>query len=253
MNRFFVDDAQISKNKGEIRITGEDVKHISKVLRLVPGDMVEICDGQAFEYIGEISDINKDRVIVSIKDKRKIKTEPPIKITLYQGIPKATKMDIIIQKTTEMGISEIVPVFTGRTVVQLESKKDKEKKAERWNRICLEASKQSKRGIVPPVHIPMSFQEALFHSKANEINIMAYEKESKNNLKDLLHTIKEKPVKKIGIWIGPEGGFAEDEVNKAIGEEVYTVTLGPRILRTETAGFALLSMIMYELGDLGGS
>ncbi|KAB3530746.1 16S rRNA (uracil(1498)-N(3))-methyltransferase [Alkaliphilus serpentinus] len=250
MNRFFVEPKQVNESLREIAITGEDVKHISKVLRLSRGDKIEICDGEKYQYIGEIKDLQKDMVLVEYLEQVKISTEAPIKVTLYQGVPKGSKMDLIIQKTTEMGIFSIVPVLTDRTVVQLESKKDKEKKTERWQKIALEAAKQSKRGIIPDIHEPLSFIEALNHSKGNQMNILAYEGERNISLKS---TLSGKPkVHSIGIWVGPEGGYTEAEVQRTAVDAFHIVTLGPRILRTETAGFALLSMIMYQLGDLGG-
>ncbi|MBM7614658.1 16S rRNA (uracil(1498)-N(3))-methyltransferase [Alkaliphilus hydrothermalis] len=252
MNRFFVEASQINEATKEILIEGEDVKHISKVLRLSEGDNVEICDGISYEYIGRIKSIDKNNVFLSIVEKKGVEREAPVKITLYQGVPKATKMDIIIQKTTEMGIAEIVPVTTQRTVVQFHNDKDREKKTERWQKIAQEAAKQSKRGIIPKIHMPISFGEALEHGLKNQLNIMAYELEEEKGLKSLLLDEKYSGVKEIGIWVGPEGGYSETEVADGLKEGLKSITLGPRILRTETAGFALLSMIMYEIGDLGG-
>lgn len=252
MNRFFVKASQINDISREIMINGEDVKHISKVLRLNSGDKIEICDGEAYEYLGEIRDIQRDMVLVEYIKKEPISTEAPIKIILYQGVPKGSKMDLIIQKTTEMGIFSIVPVFTQRTVVQLDGKKDKEKKTERWQKIAEEAAKQSKRGIIPEIHQPLSLQEALMHSRNNQVNIIAYEGEKIITLKGVLSQLEGNTKGNIGIWIGPEGGYTEEEIKRAEVEGSKVVTLGPRILRTETAGFALLSMIMYQLGDLGG-
>ncbi len=253
MNRFFVKPQQINAEDGVISIQGDDVKHISKVLRLAEGDEIEICDGEAWEYIGRILRIEKSEVKASIKSSEPLRTEAKLRVVLYQGLPKGTKMELILQKTTEMGIAEIVPVITDRAVVQLKDQKDKEKKAERWYKITEEAAKQSKRGIVPEVHIPISFKEALKQSASNHLNILAYEKESVKGLKGLLTQCKDKGIQKIGLWIGPEGGFTEEEISLALEQGINTVTLGPRILRTETAGFALLSMVMYELGDLGGN
>lgn len=253
MNRFFVNPSQVDIDLNEIVIAGDDVKHISKVLRLSSEDEIEICDGESWEYIGSIKSISKDEVIVSIIHKEPLKTEAELRVILYQGLPKGAKMELILQKTTEMGIAEIVPIITDRAVVQLKDTKDKEKKAERWYKIAEEAAKQSKRGIIPEVHIPISFKEALKQGSTNDLNILAYEKESVKGLRNLLSQSKDKGIKRIGIWIGPEGGFTEEEIRLALDNNVNTVTLGPRILRTETAGFALLSMVMYELGDLGGN
>ncbi|ABR49185.1 protein of unknown function DUF558 [Alkaliphilus metalliredigens QYMF] len=254
MNRFFVVPSQVNQQARTISIVGDDVKHIGKVLRLVVGDLVEVCDGQALEYIGRIDEISKEQVTLSIEKQENIFTEPPIQVRLYQGIPKATKMELIIQKTTEMGISDIIPVMTDRTIVQFNNEKDREKKVERWQKIADEASKQSKRGKIPRIHIPMTYTKALEACNENDLNVLAYEKEKTMGLKALIASLVEiTEVKSIGIWIGPEGGFTGKEIEKALSHDVRSITLGPRILRTETAGFAVLSMLMYELGDLGGA
>lgn len=252
MNRFFVEPSAINELNQSIRIEGEDLKHISKVLRLKEGDMIEVCDGVHWEYAAKIEAISKDVVIAHYEERHPFLSEAPIVVRLYQGVPKATKMDLIIQKTTEMGIVEIIPVTTKRTVVQFHNDKDEVKKTERWQKIALEAAKQSKRGKIPHIHQPMTLEEALQHSEENDFNLLAYEKENQRSLKDALQSIKDTNPGTIGIWIGPEGGFDEMEIIAAEKSGIKTVTLGPRILRTETAGFALLSIIMYELGDLGG-
>lgn len=252
MNRFFVSPSAIDLEKEEIIIHGEDVKHISKVLRLLTGDFLEISDGEKHEYIGKIKNISRDSVILSIVQKYQLQTEAPIEVSLYQSIPKATKMEFIIQKTTELGIKAIIPVSTERTIVQFRDDKDQKKKMDRWQKIADEAAKQSKRGIIPQIHMPISFEDALNHSKENELNIIAYEKEVANGIKSLIYNWKDFKIKKIGIWIGPEGGFTAEEISQAIKKNLYPITLGPRILRTETAGLAVLSILMYELGDLGG-
>lgn len=253
MNRFFVSPSNINIEGNEIIINGEDVKHISKVLRLTKGDLVEICDGKAYEFIAEINSVTKDEVILRIKDQQPLKSEPPIEVILYQSIPKSTKMDLIIQKTTEMGIKEVIPIITDRTIVQFKDDKDKEKKTDRWQKIAIEAAKQSKRGEIPKIHYPITFKEALEHCQINNLNIIAYEKENNTGIKESIMTAKDNNSKKIGIWIGPEGGFTEKEIHAAKEQGVQAITLGPRILRTETAGFTVLSIVMYELGDLGGN
>lgn len=256
MHRFFVNPSQINLAQNQIVIQGEDVKHISKVLRLKNGDIVEICDGLNHEYISKVESISKEDVLLSVVEEKKSTKEPPIKVVLYQGIPKSTKMDLIIQKVTELGITDIVPVEMERTVVKFKNDKDKSKKVDRWQKISLEAAKQSKRGILPTVHFPFDFESAIKHSEENDINIMPYENEDKKGFKNIVGILSKEErssIKKIGIWIGPEGGFDKDEVDKAVGNNIYPITLGPRILRTETAGFTILSLIMYELGDLGGA
>lgn len=252
MNRFFVSSSNIHPQEKEIIIDGEDVKHITKVLRLNKGDLVEVCDGEQYEYIAEIQYLTKSQVKLIIQEQQRIDTEPPIDVVLYQSLPKASKMELIIQKTTEMGIKEIIPVITDRTIVQLKDHKDVEKKIERWQKIAIEAAKQSKRGRIPLIHKPKVLDDALEDSQKHHLNIIAYEKEKSNGIKDIITSIERDHVKSIGIWVGPEGGFSEEEIDKAIEKKLRTITLGPRILRTETAGFTVLSILMYELGDLGG-
>ena len=142
-----------------------------------------------------------------------------------------------------------IPVEMKRTVVQF-GDRDKQNKIDRWKKIALEAAKQSKRGIIPAVHSPLNFDQALRHSKKNQLNIMPYENENKKGFRAVMESLNKDNIDNIGIWIGPEGGLDEEEVAKAINNKIHLITLGPRILRTETAGFTTLSLIMYELGDL---
>jgi 16S rRNA (uracil1498-N3)-methyltransferase len=176
-------------------------------------------------------------------------SEPPVKITLFQGLPKAQKMELIIQKCVEIGIFKIQPVITQRVVVKTEGK-DISNKLERWRRISEEAAKQSNRGIIPEILEPITFDMGIENIKNQDLSIVPYEKEKGNGLKKIL--IDNSYAKNVGIIIGPEGGFDEYEIDKCIKNGVIPVTLGPRILRTETAGVAVSSMILYELGDMGG-
>lgn len=250
MNRFFVDPGQVKLLENQITIVGDDLRHISKVLRLKVDDRVEVCDGAQMDYICKIQSISKDNILLSIVDKKESKGEPPIQVVLYQGIPKSSKMDLIIQKTVELGISEIVPVEMKRSVVRFKKDKDKQDRQERWQKIALEAAKQSKRGLVPRVHLPISFHEAVEDSQKNQVNIMAYEGEDRLGFRDLIKSFDGKNISRIGIWIGPEGGLDGAELEKAKKSNMDLISLGPRILRTETAGFTILNLIMYELGDL---
>lgn len=250
MHRFFVNRDQIDLIENQITIENEDVRHISRVLRLTEEDKLEICDGGNMEYICRIESINKDKVLLSIINKRQSIQEPPIKAVLYQGIPKSTKMDLIIQKTVELGISEIVPVEMRRTIVQFKNQKDKQNKVDRWQKIALEAAKQSKRGIVPTIHMPISFKEAIERSRTNQLNLMPYEDEDRKGFRTVIKSLNKDSIDRVGIWIGPEGGLDQEEVAQGIENKIHTLTLGPRILRTETAGFTMLSLIMYELGDI---
>lgn len=245
MNRFFVKKENIEDNT--ITITGEDVQHISKVLRLQRGDQIMLCDGEGNDYLAEILEMDKHSVMTKVLDKGASKGEPDIDVVLYQGIPKAAKMDLIIQKCTEMGIKRIVPVFTARTVVKLESEKDERKKVERWSKIAEEAAKQSGRGIVPVIDMPMELAGALDDAKQLDMVIVPYELEDSVSVKEAL---KKDRRASIGFFIGPEGGFQADEVKAAKSSGAIPVTLGSRILRTETAGLAVLAAIMYEYDQM---
>jgi len=247
MPRFFVNSKDIFDDN--INIKGDDYKHIKKVLRLKCGEIITLSDGVGNEYTAKIEEFGEGFVHTKIIDSYKNTTEPPIKVTLYQGLPKSDKMDFIIQKSVELGISEIVPVLTERTVVRLNSEKDALKKCERWNRISQEAAKQCNRGIIPRIEIPISFNEAINKAKSKSLSLIPYEKESKSSLKQILKAVGS--ITEISVFVGPEGGFTEQEIEEAVKLGIKSVTLGSRILRTETAGIAVLSILMYELGDVG--
>ena len=247
MSRFFINTKDIFVDN--INITGEDYNHIKKVLRLKCGENITLSDGTGNEYVAVIEEFGDGFAHTRIIETYKNLTEPPIKVTLYQGLPKSDKMDLIIQKSVELGINRIVPVITERTVVRLDSEKDAAKKCERWNRISQEAAKQCNRGIIPKIEVPMSFKEALKQVEDKALSLIPYEKETKNSLRQIIETVGN--IDEISVFIGPEGGFTEQEIDEAIKNGLNSVTLGPRILRTETAGIAVLSILMYELGDVG--
>ncbi|APC41306.1 16S rRNA (uracil(1498)-N(3))-methyltransferase [Clostridium estertheticum] len=256
MHKFFVPKSSIDANKAIIE--GEDVKHIYKVLRLQVGEKVSINNSCGKEYIGEITYIDKKVVNINILKENPINNESPIEVYLFQGMPKSTKMDLIVQKNTELGVKSITPIITKRVELKteiMEFKKDKEidKKIIRWNRIALEASKQSKRSLIPVINEPIEFENLLLELKAMDLVVVPYENEEGYGMKKLIEDIDKETINKVAIIIGPEGGFEEFEISKLkqIGSKI--ITLGPRILRTETAGFTCLSLIMYEFGDLGGS
>ncbi len=248
MPRFFIDESNILGDENLIKIIGEDVNHIKNVLRLRIGDMIVLCDGKGTDYSVRINNYEKDSVTAIIEEQKKCSTEASLEVTLFQGLPKSDKMDFIIQKSVELGIRRLVPVINERTVVRLDDKKDIQKKTARWNRISLEAAKQCNRGIIPEVTAPISFNEAVELGKHMELAIIPYE----NELDKKLRSYMKRGIKNACLFIGPEGGFTEEEVKKAEHNGIKSVTLGPRILRTETAGIAALSIIMYELGDIGG-
>ena len=194
--------------------------------------------------------MDKKEAIVKIIKKLEINNESNIEIHLFQGLPKSSKMDLIVQKATELGVKEITPIITERVIVKNEI--GEFKKIDRYMRIALEACKQSKRSIIPDIKTPLEFDGLLTKLKEMDLILVPYENEEGYGIKNVIKDITEKDIKKIGIIIGPEGGFEESEINilKELG--AYIITLGPRILRTETAGFVCISLIMYELGDLGG-
>ncbi len=249
MDRFFVEKKNVNLDNNTCLIEGEDVKHISKVLRCRIGENLEICDNDNNEYICEITNIDKSKVELNILEKVDIKRESNLKIKVYQGLPKGPKMEMILQKLTEVGVDEIILVETKRTVVKVDNKKE-DKKIQRWERIIYEAAKQSKRGKIPRLRGVLSFKEALADMKENDFNIAPYENEKTKSIKQ---AIKSLDINNIGIFVGPEGGFEDAEI-KAI-EEIggQSVSLGPRILRTETASLIASSIVLYELSDLGGN
>lgn len=248
MPKFFTARENISDT--QIVIDNDDVNHISRVLRLDVGDKITVCDGRGCDYTARIEEIGSRKIICAILEKYKSSTEPNIEVTLFQGLPKASKMDYIIQKTTELGITKIVPCTLSRCVVKLENQKAEAKKTERWQKVAEAAAKQSGRGVVPQISAPMTLDEALKELKNYDICFAPYECEEQNNIKSVLLS-KAEP-KKVGFIIGPEGGFDPAEIEKIKSAGIPTVTLGRRILRTETAGEAVLSMIMYEIGDING-
>lgn len=254
MIKFFVSEENIVGNKIYID-NSEDVKHLSKVLRCKIGDEIVISDGVKWEYLTEILEINRDEVSLKIVDRQCFTSEPDIKVSLFQGIPKGSKMEIVIQKCVEEGIFEITPVFTSRTIV-LEHK-IKEGKNKRWQKISAEAVKQCKRGIIPQIRDNISFKDMVKELKLRNFDLILcpYEDEEVTTIKEVLRNFKnyalendlDKKNISVGIIIGPEGGFDLEEVEelKTIGSKI--VTLGKTILRTETAGLVALAMTMYEL------
>lgn len=243
MSRFFVDSTDIKDNV--ISITDqEDIRHILKVLRLGPGDTVDISDSAEFEYQTEIITIDKNLIETKILDKQKFAREPELKITLFQGIPKQGKMETIIQKNVELGVYSIIPVFTHRTVVT--DKGSFCKKIERWQKISDEAVKQCKRGIIPEIKKEIQFQDAVKELGQYDLVLFPYENEENYSIKACLRSLQAKP-QKVAIFIGPEGGFSDAEADALIAAGAVSVSLGRTVLRTETAGMAAIAMVMYEL------
>lgn len=243
MHQFFVEPENIQGNK--IVITGEDVNHIKNVLRMKVGDEIAVSNGvDGKEYRCGIVSISEE-VLCELRFVKEDGVELPSKITLFQGLPKADKMELIVQKAVELGVYEIVPVSMGRCIVKLDEKKQKSK-ISRWQGIAESAAKQSKRRIVPQVTSVMSMKEACKYASEMDIVLVPYElAEDMPKTRELIEAIK--PGQKIGFFIGPEGGFEEMEIALAVEAGAKPITLGKRILRTETAGFTVLSILMYHL------
>lgn len=245
MHRFFVDNCGSADEN--IIITGNDINHIKNVLRLRVGEKILVSDGNGTDYECSIDVISDESVIARIIDVKKNAAELSTKITLFQGMPKSDKFELIIQKAVELGVFEIIPVITKRTVVKIDDKKAG-KKLDRYNGIAESAGKQSGRGIIPQVKDFMTFKQAIEYAKTLDMNIIPYEEAegleySRNVIKDI------KGKNSLGIFIGPEGGFAKEEVDVATAMGAKCITLGNRILRTETAGLAVLSIIMFEIDE----
>jgi RNA methyltransferase, RsmE family len=246
MHRFFVESGQISDQ--QMLISGEDFRHITKVLRLGKGDLIEVCDGRGTDYLVALESPASQSISGSIRETYPSQGETAdLQVTLFQGLPKGTKMEVIIQKSVELGVHEIVPFSSVRAVAQIKDKKDK--KIERWQRIAYEAAKQSKRGIVPMVKAPQTVKEILAHASDYDLLLLAYEDESRQTLKEVLTQFEGKNVTasplQIGVIIGPEGGFDRLEVNQCGAAGAASVSLGKRILRTETAGMVVLSQLNF--------
>lgn len=243
MQHFFVTPDQV---KGDlIFVDGSDVNHMKNVLRMRIGEKVTISDGNNCQYICEISDYEEDEAILHIVEEISTDTELPSKIYLFQGLPKQDKMELIVQKCVELGVYSVIPVATKRCVVKLDDKKAK-KKIERWQQIAESAAKQAGRGVIPEVQDVMSFKEALKYAKDLDVVLIPYElAEGMKETKQIISEIK--PGQSVGIFIGPEGGFEREEVETAISEGAKAITLGKRILRTETAGLTTLSVLMFHL------
>ena len=243
MHHFFVTPEQVKES--HIYIEGSDVNHVKNVLRMKIGEELEICDGNNKKYLCEIEEMTSDYVCAAVKEELHADTELPSKIYLFQGLPKSDKMELIVQKAVELGAYEIIPVATKRAVVKLDDKKAS-KKVERWNSIAEGGAKQSGRSFVPEVTSVMSFKEALKYAGTLDVVLIPYElAEGMAETKQVISAIE--PGQSVGIFIGPEGGFETAEVEQAMEAGAKAITLGKRILRTETAGLTTLSILMYHL------
>ena len=251
MRKFFVKSNQINDNY--ISIIDEDVNHIKNVLRLAIGEKIKICDkDNSKNYVSEIVEITNHEVNCIIIEEVEGEAEGNVELHIYQGLPKADKMELILQKGTELGVSKFIPVALKRCIVKLDGK-DALKKIERWQKITEVASKQSGRDIVPEVANIETINDICNKINDYDLVMLAYELEENNYIKTELLNIKNtKENYKIAIVIGPEGGIDDKEAERLKEAGAKIVSLGKRILRTETVAFVLTSIIMYELGDLGG-
>lgn len=252
MHKFFTPKELI--NGDVAKIIGDDVKHIYKVLRITQGEKVTLNNCEGVEYIAKVISVTKQEVLLEVLEKLDVNNESDIKIYLFQGLPKSQKMDLIVQKGTELGVAEFIPTITHRVDVKL---KGEFKKLDRLNRIALEAAKQSKRSIIPKVSEPIEFDEMIEKINSLDLVLVPYENAENFGIKKLVNNLEKngsvEKIKSVGIFVGPEGGIEEDEIEKLKENGAHIITLGKRILRTETAGFVATSLIQYELSDLGGN
>ena len=223
----------------------DDIHHMMKVLRLNEGDEIDISDGSQWEYKAVIRKMDDCQCEAEITDKQKFTREPEIKITLFQGIPKQGKMETIVQKSVELGVWKIVPVFMDRTVVV--DKGNFNKKIQRWQKVSSEAVKQCRRGIIPEVCEAVMSKNITDKFSEFDLVLFPYENEEGQTIKDVLRLHSDKDIKSLAVIIGPEGGFSDDEASRIVEAGGKSVSLGKTVLRTETAGIAAVSMIMYEL------
>lgn len=254
MYHFFVEPYQIHEDF--IEILGGDVNHMKNVLRMKAGEEVTISDGFGHEYLCQVSEVLEDAVRAAILETKEVSVELSSKIILFQCLPKGDKMELIIQKAVELGAQAIVPVASKRCVVKLDKKKE-ESKQKRWQAIAESAAKQSGRAIVPEVKSVVSFSEALKQAAELDVQLISYEcadeilsdkaVSAMDRTREVLKGIQRG--QSIGIFIGPEGGFEKSEVDLAMNAGVKPITLGKRILRTETAGLCILSVLMFRLED----
>ena len=243
MHTFFAEQSQISN--GMIKILGDDAKHISFSLRMAKGDHITVCNNQRKEYDCVLTAFDEGCVTAEIVEEREAVGESPLHIILYQGLPKGDKLDTVIQKAVECGVTEIVPFESERCIAKAKAEAEA-RKTERRNRIAIEAAKQCGRGCIPEVHQTVSFECALQGAKAADLCLICYEDEDKTTIKQVLKKHTDKRLDSVSVLIGSEGGFSPQEIKKAIEAGMIPVSLGKRILRTETAPVFVLSCLSYE-------
>lgn len=247
MQRYFVAPNQVASDL--VTITGDDVKHIVRVMRMEAGDEVIVCDGVGNAYRIELNDLGEKAVIGRIVEKLEDQVESAVKITLSQGLPKGDKMELIVQKGTEVGISTFIPVEMKRCIVQYDHKKE-QKRRERWEKIAKEAAEQAHRTIIPEVNESKSFKQWMQSFADYDLVIVPYEAEKAKGIREVLDAHPD--VQNVCVLIGPEGGISSEEIDTALAAGAIPVTLGPRIMRTETAGLVAATCILYHYGQMGG-
>jgi len=265
MTRLFTEKIVPNEQK-TYTFSGEDARYLSDVLRMQTGECICLCDGARTDFAGKILELTRDRVTVELIGRELNQTEPPYRAVMYQALVKGDKMELIIQKGVELGVSEIIPVSCIRSIVKLETK-DSDRKIARWQKIAGEAARQSGRGMIPKIGAPLPFAKAIKQARQNsDLVFLPWEGEKSHPLFDLLEefashlpgpsqpssefALIKDALPCISFFIGPEGGFDPKEIDMATAEDIKTVTLGRRILRTETAGLAVLSMFIYRLEQM---
>ncbi|MBO4687525.1 MAG: 16S rRNA (uracil(1498)-N(3))-methyltransferase [Clostridiales bacterium] len=244
MTRLFI-ESRIDEMTSNWEITGESARYLTDVLRMRAGEELILCDSARIDHVCEIVSVGKALVAVSIRDRHPNGNEPKFVATVYQGLAKGERMDLSIQKSVELGVTRYVPTACCRSIVKIKDGKDS--KRERWQSIALEAARQCGRGIVPAVEAPMGFEEALKDAKEkHDLVLLPWEEEKEGKLGEILAEVDFETYPKIAIFIGPEGGISEEEAKMAEEYGAKLVTLGKRILRTETAAPAVLAMLVYR-------
>lgn len=245
-HRFFIKPEQIKKEL--VTLSGNQARQIAGVLRLSEGDRIHVLDNQGWGYEVELEMVKSVKVVGRVQKKDREKGEPSVRLTVYQSMLKRDNFEWVLQKGTELGVSKFVPMISQRTIVRLtEIKKNKR---QRWERIIIEAAEQSGRGIIPALSQPVSLQAILSAQRNADLTLIPWEKESARSLLAALKQNKQGTLSNIGLIIGPEGGFAEEEISAAVTAGIIPVTLGPRILRAETAAIAASALLLSELGEM---
>ncbi|MDF2726332.1 MAG: hypothetical protein K0Q59_6010 [Paenibacillus sp.] len=253
MQRYFIDPASLTET--EAIIGGDDAHHIVNVMRARPGDTIIVSDGVSREVLAKIEELGKGRVVARVSEALPMNAEAVIRVTIAQSLPKGDKMETVIQKGTEIGACRFVTFISDRTVVQYDGKKEA-KRLERWQKIAKEAAEQAHRNRIPEIEAPVSWKQLMTVAGEADVALFCYEKEEALTLKQALRPAIAKRgsanAMQVLLIVGPEGGFTEREAEEAVKAGCLSVKLGPRILRTETAGLVGLTCILYEAGEMGG-